>query len=282
MRDKILLLVDLSYQSYRATSSHLDLTSADGTFTGGVYGFLVSLARTILDCEASHVVVCQDIKPYVRSKEYPDYKMLRRNVKKDARAEEIREKHLLSVPLICAAMEEVGIPLLGVAGFESDDCIGHIATHYRHRWRSIIAASNDSDLFALLRFKSFSVWLKEEEMTLERFREVHKVEPEEFSLMTALTGTHNDIEGIKGVGPGKARIAVQTPGVMRKYREQYGDMIDRNLRLIKLPHDQFPRDVIVPPRTRPYSSRSFVTWCSMYDITATRTMDEAFEQVSHR
>ena len=125
MRDKILLLVDLSYQSYRATSSHLDLTSADGTFTGGVYGFLVSLARTILDCEASHVVVCQDIKPYVRSKEYPDYKMLRRNVKKDARAEEIREKHLLSVPLICAAMEEVGIPLLGVAGFESDDCIAN-------------------------------------------------------------------------------------------------------------------------------------------------------------
>jgi len=284
-RDKVLLLVDLSYQSYRATSTHLDLRSHDGTFTGGVYGFLVALARTIIDSNADHVVVCQDVKPYVRSKEYPEYKMLRRDsAKKDKRAEEIREKHLISVPLIIEAMHEVGIPLLGIQGFESDDCIGYIVRQHSRRWKRIYAASNDSDLFALLKYENFSVWPKSEKgtlMTLDWLRKTHLMEPDEFSLATALTGTHNDIEGIPRVGPVTARKVVQTPGLLRKYREEHGALIDRNLRLIRLPHEQFPH-VAVPERTRRFNSRAFVKWCSMYDITTTRTMDEAFEQVSPR
>ena len=277
-----LLLVDLSYQSYRAAASHANLTAADGTFTGGVYGFMMSVCKIIIDNRVDKVVVCEDVKPYVRSLEYPEYKNVRRK-QMDVKAEEIRDKHIASLPLIKEMLDIAGIPVMGVKGYESDDCIGYVVRQHRGRYRRIIAASNDSDLFPMLKFPNFAICKKSDASdlyTLDSLREEFPgLEPDDLSMVSALMGTHNDIEGIKGVGPKTATKAVQTPGLLRQYREQWSDLIDRNLRLIRLPHPTFPR-MAIPGRTRTYKSRDLVKWCSMFDITTTRHMDEAFEQVS--
>lgn len=274
---KTLLLVDLSYQTYRATAAHPGLEAADGTFTGGLYGFLVTLAKTILDTEATHVVVCQDRKPYRRSLLYPEYKMLR----KATQDEELKARYEATVPLVRTALDVIGLPVLGVDGFESDDIVAHFVHHRRGRYRTIYAASNDSDLFQLFWCPWFKVYRKDmaDVMDYWKLKETTGLEPEEFMLATALQGTHNDVAGIPRVGPVTAIKAIKDLSLMRGFREQHADLIDRNLRLIRLPYEGFPREVELPP-AKPFHHRSLYRYAARYDITVTASMLNAFEQVS--
>jgi len=275
---RVLLAVDLSYQTYRAASVHSTLTSVEDVFTGGVFGFMVSVAKIIRECGATEVVVTKDVKPYKRSEVYPEYKQLRR----DSANEELRDKYLASVPLVLEMLETVGIPTMEALGFESDDCIAHIVSQHRHRYRTIYAASNDSDLYQLFYCPWFKVWRKDTESVMDywRLREETGLDPEEFVLASALMGTHNDIAGIPRVGPKTAYKAVLNPGLLRPYYQRYNDLIQRNLGLIRLPHAAFPGEMPVPKRTRSFDVRALYRWCAKYDITATQSMVTAFEQVA--
>ena len=274
---RILLAVDLSYQTYRAASSHPTLKSMDDVFTGGVFGFMVTLAKTIRECRATHVVVTKDVKPYRRSETYPEYKMLRKNTQ-DL---ELRDKYLASVPLVEELLDVVGIPTMEAPGFESDDCIAHIISHHRHRYQTIYAASNDSDLYQLFYCAWFKVWRKDAESVMDYWRLLKEtgLEPEEFIMASALMGTHNDIAGIPKVGPVTSYKAAKNPGLLRPYLERHGELIQRNLGLIRLPHAAFPRDLPVPHRHKAFDARALYKWCAKYDITTTRSMVDAFEQV---
>lgn len=277
-RGKVLLAVDLSYQTYRATAAHSTLKSIEGVFTGGLFGFMVTVSKIIRESGADAVVICEDVKPYRRSLEYPAYKMLR----KKNEDSELRDNAQASLLLVKELLEVVGIPIMRAPGFESDDCIGHIVTQHRHRYRMIYAASNDSDLYALFWCPWFRVWQKDADDIMDywKLKEKTGLTPEEFHLASALRGTHNDIEGIAGVGEKKSSEAVKNPGLMRKYQEGHGSMIERNLRLTALPHAEFPRDMAVPRSTKPFDARALYRWAGKYDITVTQSMVSAFEQVS--
>lgn len=277
MTPRVLLASDLSYQSYRATAVHRTLTSR-GVFTGGLYGFLVSLAKQVKDTGATDLVVCLDLPPYRRSIEYPDYKLLRRQRGDD----NLRELHKQSKALILDLLEALGVPVLGVPGFESDDCIAHLVRTYRHRFDFIYAASNDSDLFQLFSCHNFRCitgsggyvdWLLLD-------KPPWRTTPEEYKLVLAMTGTHNDVAGIPKVGEVTAMRALREPAMMRKYREQHGDLIDRNLRLIELPHSDFPATTRMPrPAQRDFDPRFLYRWCARFDIEVQQSMVNAFEQV---
>ena len=274
---RTLLAVDLSYQTYRAAAAH-PMLSYDGVFTGGVFGFLTTLAKQIRETGASEVVICQDRKPYRRSLLYPEYKMLR----KAHQDEDLLEAYVASQPLVMEAIEEIGLPVMGVDGFESDDCIGWIVKQQRHRWRKIYAASNDSDLYQLFWCPWFAVLRKDLSDCVDYWRIAAGpmgMSPEEFMLSTALQGTHNDIAGIPGVGPKRAYDAVKNPALMRSYRERYASLIDRNLALIKLPHPVVPH-IRLPPATKSFDHRALYRWASRYGIEVTKSMIDSFEQVS--
>lgn len=274
--DRVLLCVDLSFQTYRAAATRQNLTNAEGVFTGGLYGFLVTLAAIIRETRATHVVVCRDVRPYRRSLEYPEYKMLR----KKAQDPVLKEQVDLSMKQVLAACEVIGLPVLGIPGFEFDDIAAHFATHLRNRFTTIYAASNDSDLFQLFWSPNFRVYHKDmaSVMDLEHLRKTTGLDPDEFMLASALQGTHNDIAGIEGVGEKTAYKAVKDPGVLRKYRERHADLIDRNLRLIRLPHADFPREVELP-KARTFYHRDLYRFCAQYDIEVTINMINSFEQV---
>ncbi len=276
MTDKILLCVDLSYQVYRASAAHPMLTCGD-EFTGGLYGFLSTLAKTIRETRATHIVFCQDRKPYLRSKTYPDYKLLR----KKGSDEELLKRHKESMVMVLALLADMGLPVWGIDGFESDDVIAFCVEKYRHRFRRIYAASNDSDLFQWLWVPNFEIYTKDihNTYTAAKLWTALGVTPAEHVVMCALTGTHNDIAGIAGVGPATALKAITTPSVMRDYRGKYGDLIDRNIGLIKLPHPDFPRIACLPKYKGCFDQRAFVRWLSRYDIDVTQSMVNAFEQL---
>lgn len=272
----ILLAVDLSYQVYRASAAHPMLTSRR-TFTGGLYGFLTTLAKTIRETRANQIVICQDRKPYLRSATYPDYKQLR---KKNA-DDELLLMYSQSMKLVLDAIEVIGLPLWGVDGFESDDLIGHCVAQRRSRYDCIYAASNDSDLFQLLGCDRFFIYRDSiaKLVTGASLMKDKGLTPEQFMLATALQGTHNDIEGIPGVGEVRAAKAAKDPALLRPLREKWGPMIDRNLGLIKLPHPQFPWKETPPSLSRSFSAQALYRFCGRYDIDVTKAMLDSFEQI---
>lgn len=277
---KVLLAVDLSYQMYRASASHSNLSSVHGVFTGGLYGFLQSIAKAIRETNSTHVVACRDSKPYLRTRDYPAYKQVR----KKSQDPELRKMFDETEPLVLELLSIVGVPVWSVPGFESDDLIAHAATTHRSRFTRIIAASNDSDLYQLFSKNSeFSVYRDSAitAITADRLRTKTGLSPDEFMLASALQGTHNDIEGIKGVGEITASKAVKDAAVMRKYRDSHGHIIDRNLALIKLPHPEFPRQASLPTRTGKFDQRTLYRWLSTYDIDCTLSMVNAFEQIDN-
>jgi 5'-3' exonuclease len=152
---RTLLLVDLSYQVYRAAAAHPMLTSRR-TFTGGLYGFFTTVAKMIRDTKATEVVFCQDLKPYKRSETYPQYKQLR---KKDA-DEELLMMFTQSMSLVLDAIRATGLPIWGVRGFEFDDLVAHAAIRYRHRFDTIWGGTNDSDVYQLFWCHNFKVYRK--------------------------------------------------------------------------------------------------------------------------
>lgn len=274
---RVLLAIDVSYQVYRASAAYSNLISSDATFTGGLYGFLMFFGMVMRETEATDVVLCCDSKPYVRSIEYPDYKQLR---KKDADPD-LRERFQVSEPMVLELFERCGVPIWKVPGFESDDLMGHIVGRSRGRFSQIYAASNDSDLYQLLWTPRFAVY-KDHIRTCTTGSSLLRtlgVTPSEHMLMCALQGTHNDIEGIPGVGPKTALKALKDPALMRKYRDLHGALIERNLKLIKLPHDTFPEDAVMPT-VKPFNHRVLYNYLSKLDITCTAPMVQAFESQS--
>lgn len=283
MATRILLCVDVSWMSYRNSAAHPMLTSRR-VFTGGLYGFWVGFAAAMRETRATHVAFCLDVKPYVRSIEYPDYKAFRKKKADD----ELLKMHQQSLKLILDTLDECGLATWGLPGWESDDLIGHCVHRYRHRFDHIYAMSNDSDLYQLLWAPNFSVYRKDMK-TLVTGANLHQVfgkplTPADYVLMTALTGTHNDVEGIPKVGPVTALKALADPALMRRLRADYGDIIDRNLQLIRLPHRDFPSDEARLPlhAAAGFNPRILYRSLGRYDIDVTKSMVDAFEQLLRR
>ena len=276
---RVLLAVDLSYQVYRAAAAHRELTSVDGVFTGGLYGFLASFGKMVRETGATEVVACRDSKPYRRSEAYPAYKQLR----KEGRDDELYQLYVASEGQVLDLLAAMGVPVWAEPGFESDDLIGALVRWHRSRYARICAASNDSDLYQLLDAPGFSVYRDSIATAVDRRRLEEKtgLTPEQHMLATALQGTHNDIEGIKGVGEITAAKIVKDPAMLRRYRASHGDLIERNLALIRLPHPELDRSVRPPrPKPPPNADRVLYRYCARFDIDCTLQMANAFEQVS--
>ena len=103
--------------------------------------------------------------------------------------------------------------------------------------------------------------------------------PEDLILALSLTGTHNEVEGIFGVGPVGAAHALKNPKVFDALVEKHGDLIVRNKELIQLPHKDFPRDERMPLRGVKYEERQLQSFLSRYGIKMERWLGENFERV---
>ena len=280
-RGGTLLVVDLSNQVYKATSVNKGLTSGD-TFTGGLFGFLMSLCTTINDVKADRVVIGTDTRPYIRSRDYPQYKELRKKTA-DPEVKALFEESMILVRHFC---QELGLPVWSVPGFEYDDLIAHCVVKYRHRFDNIVAYSNDSDMYQFMWCPRFKVYKGKKQGGLYGLKEFQQewpgIEPRDLPRILAMTGTHNDVEGIAGVGPATALKAIKDPFKYRELRAKGNNasVIDRNLPLITLPHPDFPFDEEIPRHTKKFvSPRPLYRYCSAYDITVQKYMTDALERV---
>ncbi len=273
--EKHLLVVDLSNQLYRASAAYPSLSSS-GVFTGGLYGVIEGLQKTIFETNCTHLIFCEDVKPYIREKQYPEYK----SVRKSAKDEELVERKIVSEKLVKDLCKVLKWPIWGIQGFEYDDLLAHIATKYRHRFKTITAMSNDSDLYQLFKWPSFQISKgKKGIYTHSDYSVEWGLSSRDLCLALAMTGTHNDVAGIPGIGEVTARKILRDPPRLREVLKDHGQLIERNLSLITLPHPDFPTDIAIPDLRHPFLERDFMKFCGRYDITVTKKMIEAFERL---
>jgi 5'-3' exonuclease len=276
-----LLVVDFKNQVYRATATHLSLFSRR-TFTGGLYGFLVTVLKAVRITQATRLVVATDSPPYIRKREFPEYKAGRKRAGDgDGGVDELVAKAELSVPLIKALLERMDVPFWAVPGFEYDDIAAYAADAFRSRFDSIIAMTNDSDLYQLFDHGNFSLYKGKGVLyTYDDFvSEFGPLSREEWVTVQSMTGTHNAVPGIDGIGPVTAVRTLKTPTKLAEVLRKHGATIERNRRLIELPHAQFPEHPGLRLRTHDFRMRDVLRWVGEYQIEAFPTMADALEQL---
>ncbi len=235
---------------------------------------LSGLQKWIDGVNATHVIFCADVKPYVRLKQYPEYKAGRVNDEDLVEKKKVTETQFLE---LCKVMEW---PVWGVTGFEYDDLVSVIAIHYRHRFKTITAVSNDSDLFQLFNWNGFQMWRGNKGLyTKAEYSKDWGMSYDDLILSLAIVGTHNSVSGVKGIGEVKVKKLIANPPALRTVLKDHKETIERNLSLIKLPHSEFPMDERMPKITHPFDERKLYRYCGRYDINITKAMLDAFERL---
>lgn len=206
-----LLVLDsasLYYRSFHAMPS--SMVAPDGRPHGALRGFLSTVTRLIEAHEPCAVLAAwdEDWRPEWRVDLVPTYKAHR----VAAAGEEDEPEGLPEqAEAIADILDALGVPRLGVAGFEADDVVGSVVTQ-ESRWPSgcsgAIIVSGDRDLVQLIDERTsllltvnggMEKWpLLDPEAAEERFG----VRPDAYVDMAVLRGDPSDgLPGVPGVGP---------------------------------------------------------------------------------
>lgn len=276
---RVLLVVDFKNIIYRSTSTHASLFSGR-TFTGGVYGFMVSVLRAVRDVGATSVVVATDAPPYLRKAQFAEYKGDRKRKDPD---DPMLMKAAQSMPIAKDLLDVIDVPFWSLDGFEYDDLCAWAAAQYAHRFDRVVAMTNDSDLYQLFDLPNFVVYKGSEKGLYGRAEfvaEHGELSRDQWVEVLSMTGTHNCVPGIEGVGPKTALKAIKDAVLMRKLLGAHEETIVRNRDLIRLPHPRFPSDPGMRLRRHTVDLRDFMRFCNRYEIQVTQRMVEALTDLS--
>ena len=295
---KTLLVVDASMMVYRSIHAHPTLSSFDGLYTGGIYGCVQQLCSSIREFSPSAVVVCYDHPPYWRTADLPEYKQKKptkeataltaaaRNlrdrglVEKSRRTDEagpsVRDLARYSCDRLQIFLGCMGIPFYAVEGLEADDLIACTIQEFSCEFERTIILSYDSDLYqALVDDTVFMVRKNSGIYGRQDFLEDYGIPPELWPSALCLSGSHNGVPGIKGIGPKKAVKILLGPDIVLL---DYNDLFETNLKLIRLPHPNMDCGAIMPSiEMKMPLERETMRWLNVYDIQYSSFMMEAVQ-----
>ncbi len=220
---KVLLLIDGNNYCARAYFATPPLSSASGVRTNAIKGFINILLADIYMLRPTHVAVTFDKggKPNWRAELYPEYKSGRKkyvektdkkSMKLKADWKSIREQ----TPLLQDILRSMGLRIVQKAGVEADDLIGTLSTEYHSMGFDVIIGTSDKDMMQLVRP---GIRVMRPDRTLFTEREVRGkfgVSPSQIVDFLAICGDGADsVPGIAGLGPGKAKMLLNTYGTLR-------------------------------------------------------------------
>ena len=142
-----LLLLDTPSLYFRAFFGVPDsIRAPDGSPVNAVRGLLDFVARLVTDRSPSHLVACMDNdwRPDFRVAAIPSYKAHRVATGDE---EQVPDALTPQVAVIEEVLEALGVPVIGVDGYEADDVIGTLATSST---RPVDVVTGDRDLFQLV------------------------------------------------------------------------------------------------------------------------------------
>lgn len=203
-----LLAVDGNSILNRAYYGIKALTTKNGEFTNGIYGFLSILLRILDEVEPDAVAVAFDLRaPTFRHKLYDGYKAQRKGMPNELASQLDPLKELLGA---------LGFTIVTCEGYEADDILGTLARSSTEAGWDCVIATGDRDSLQLVG-PHVSVRLATTKMgqpasTLydeAAVREKYGVEPAQLIDVKALMGDASDnIPGVAGIGEKTALLLI--------------------------------------------------------------------------
>ncbi len=176
------------------------LTTADGTYTNAVYGFLTILFKLEEDLNPDYLAVTFDLKgPTKRHEIYKEYKANRHGMPNELASQ---------MPIIKDVLRAMNIKIVEKQGFEGDDVLGTLSKIAENQGIDVTILSGDRDTFQLTSSKT-TVRIprtkmgktENEDYNENRVLEEYGVSPLELIEVKGLMGDSSDnIPGVPGVG----------------------------------------------------------------------------------
>jgi DNA polymerase-1 len=227
----VLYLVDGSSQMYRAyhapvrTADGGLLRNAQGTPTNAVYIFVTMLRKLLNEHKPEFIAASFDLPGRTfRDDLVADYKA-NRTPMPDELAQQI--------PMVHAACEALGVPILTSERYEADDVIGTLAEKAAAAGFEVAIVTGDKDFYQLVR-GGIRVYNPKEEGTwydAEGVKEKFGVPPDLVVDALALMGdTIDNIKGVPGIGEKGARELIVQYGSLENLLAHAGEVKHKRYR----------------------------------------------------
>ena len=190
------------------------LSMADGTPTGGVYGFVSLAIELIKKLEPDYVAVAWDKRgTNIRKRRelYPDYKAGRKPAPED---------FYQQIPILMELLDAFGWPLYELDDYEADDIMATFAVEAAKKGIETCLITSDLDALQAVSPTTRVFAMKNglsniQEFTPESFEAKYGIKTEQFLDLKSLMGDASDnLPGVAGVGQ---KTAV-------KLLQEYGDL----------------------------------------------------------
>jgi len=193
-----LAVLDGNSLLYRAFYAIPELTTKEGVYTNGVYGFLNMLLKIKEDINPDYIVAAFDKSSNTfRHKEYEDYKAGRKKTPPELS---------MQFPIIREILSKMGISVFELEGYEADDLIGTISVLAEEEGMEVYVVTGDKDALQLAT-DNVNVVINKKGITekeiynKERFIEDFGLTPTQYIDVKGLMGDKSDnIPGVPGIG----------------------------------------------------------------------------------
>jgi DNA polymerase-1 len=185
-----------------------EMSSPTGTPTNAIFGFLRDLLSIRLDKRPEYLVCAFDMPgPTFRDEFFPDYKAHRKPMPDDLR---------LQMPILEELVQAMGIPLLGIPGFEADDVVATVATAASARGLRVLICTTDKDCRQLIDDRISLLNLRKGTiLDREALQKDWGVSPDQVVDLQSLVGDSVDnVPGIPGIGLKTAAKLLQDFGTL--------------------------------------------------------------------
>lgn len=193
-----LMVIDGSSLLYRAFFALPPLTTKDGIYTNGVYGFLTMLFKITEEYNPEYICVAFDKSgPTFRHKEYKEYKGTR-----ESAPSELAQQF----PIIREILDGMNIKILEMSEYEADDIAGTLAKLGEEKSLDVYLVTGDKD-YLQLATDNTKVLITRRGITnldiydRDKIVEEFQLEPKQLIDLKGLMGDKSDnIPGVPGIG----------------------------------------------------------------------------------
>ena len=228
--DNRIIIIDgnsLINRAYYAVQN--PMTTRDGVYTQGIYGFLTMLEKLGKDYPAGYIAVAFDLKaPTFRHKEYDQYKAGRKKMPPEL---------AMQIPLLKDVLDAMNIRRLSLEGFEADDVIGPVAREAEEAGLIPLIVTGDKDQLQLATETTHIMLTKRGVSQFKMYDAQAMIDEYGFTAAQfidykGLMGDPSDnIPGLPGVGPKTAQRLIldygSVEGVLAHTDELKGKLRER-------------------------------------------------------
>lgn len=223
-----IMIIDGSSLLHRAFYALPTLSTKDGLYTNGVYGFLTMFYRITEEYKPDYICVAFDKKgPTFRHKEFKDYKGTRQ-----ATPSELAQQF----PMIKSVLEAMRIKTLAMEEYEADDIAGTISRMAKEKSVESILVTGDKDYLQLVDDNTKVLITRKgiSEMDIydeEKISQDYEIEPRQLIDLKGLMGDKSDnIPGVPGIGEKTGLKLLKEYGSIEKIYENIENLSGKKLK----------------------------------------------------